>query len=489
MGCLPIDALAFAFGCVQSSVQLRKDAQFIGLRRYRTFRISTASGALLALAIVAIAMHGSLIAAEDASDKPRLVSDDEPSREESSGSENPDRLSAFPVDAARVQRASLDLVGFYYGGNFTMVELPSDIALGAVRSGDGRTDAAATDEEEMPFGDGEIDGLADMKIAAHLLLSYDPFQVEAFKNSRREEAIFYGVPADNRLAWSDRIQTKSQFTTRPTFPTPTNERALRVERFRQRIVTRYNVDMNSLDGSRIELDFDPLDSVVMEDLRGQLKEARQKATNGVSADPAAATGTPKNPAPSSKVGIDSPPPDAPSRSINSVGDDTPVSSPGHQSVVQVDSSRSTASSPASSSDALPVLPEPMRSAHAAPVAAADHRDRDQQVADAIAYPPPGDDQDSADAGASDDLDDATTVVDADSVTDDTDDSYDPTLEPDSAPILSFEFEIFGKVQGVSFRAYTAEQAQSLGLVGYVQNTLRGTVIGKAQGPPALLQIL
>jgi acylphosphatase len=37
------------------------------------------------------------------------------------------------------------------------------------------------------------------------------------------------------------------------------------------------------------------------------------------------------------------------------------------------------------------------------------------------------------------------------------------------------------VQGVFFRACTAEEAQKLGIVGWVKNTSRGTVEGDAQG--------
>jgi len=43
-----------------------------------------------------------------------------------------------------------------------------------------------------------------------------------------------------------------------------------------------------------------------------------------------------------------------------------------------------------------------------------------------------------------------------------------------------KFEVFGKVQGVYFRKHTKSQAQQLGILGWVKNTRRGTVIGKAQ---------
>ncbi|XP_005561861.1 acylphosphatase-1 isoform X3 [Macaca fascicularis] len=49
-------------------------------------------------------------------------------------------------------------------------------------------------------------------------------------------------------------------------------------------------------------------------------------------------------------------------------------------------------------------------------------------------------------------------------------------------LLSVDYEIFGKVQGVFFRKYTQAEGKKLGLVGWVQNTDRGTVQGQLQGP-------
>eukprot|EP01017_Pseudomicrothorax_dubius_P037807 TRINITY_DN5590_c0_g1_i3.p2 TRINITY_DN5590_c0_g1~~TRINITY_DN5590_c0_g1_i3.p2 ORF type:complete len:105 (-),score=19.53 TRINITY_DN5590_c0_g1_i3:127-441(-) len=48
--------------------------------------------------------------------------------------------------------------------------------------------------------------------------------------------------------------------------------------------------------------------------------------------------------------------------------------------------------------------------------------------------------------------------------------------------VSFDFEVFGKVQGVFFRKYTQQKAMELGLVGWVKNTQTKTVIGTVQGP-------
>ncbi|XP_053191726.1 acylphosphatase-1 [Scomber japonicus] len=49
-------------------------------------------------------------------------------------------------------------------------------------------------------------------------------------------------------------------------------------------------------------------------------------------------------------------------------------------------------------------------------------------------------------------------------------------------LISVDYEIFGRVQGVFFRKYTQAQGKKLGLVGWVQNTSGGTVQGQLQGP-------
>ncbi|KAM8920690.1 acylphosphatase-1 [Pelodytes ibericus] len=53
---------------------------------------------------------------------------------------------------------------------------------------------------------------------------------------------------------------------------------------------------------------------------------------------------------------------------------------------------------------------------------------------------------------------------------------------DGDQLISLDYEVFGKVQGVFFRKYTKAQGESLGLVGWVQNTDTGTVKGQLQGP-------
>ncbi|NXG14742.1 ACYP1 protein, partial [Grallaria varia] len=56
-------------------------------------------------------------------------------------------------------------------------------------------------------------------------------------------------------------------------------------------------------------------------------------------------------------------------------------------------------------------------------------------------------------------------------------------------LVSVDYEVSGKVQGVFFRKYTQEEAKRLGLVGWVQNTSHGTVQGQIQGPAARVREL
>lgn len=53
-------------------------------------------------------------------------------------------------------------------------------------------------------------------------------------------------------------------------------------------------------------------------------------------------------------------------------------------------------------------------------------------------------------------------------------------------MAGFRFEIFGRVQRVSFREYTKRKARTLKLVGWVKNTPENTVVGVAFGPPESL---
>ncbi|CAM9884309.1 unnamed protein product [Lampetra fluviatilis] len=59
----------------------------------------------------------------------------------------------------------------------------------------------------------------------------------------------------------------------------------------------------------------------------------------------------------------------------------------------------------------------------------------------------------------------------------------------SKRLVSVDYEVFGRVQGVCFRSYTEEQARKLGLVGWVKNTPAGTVVGQVQGPEDMLQAM
>lgn len=49
-------------------------------------------------------------------------------------------------------------------------------------------------------------------------------------------------------------------------------------------------------------------------------------------------------------------------------------------------------------------------------------------------------------------------------------------------LISCDFEVFGKVQGVFFRKFTQQEATKLKLVGWVKNMASGTVQGHMEGP-------
>lgn len=48
-------------------------------------------------------------------------------------------------------------------------------------------------------------------------------------------------------------------------------------------------------------------------------------------------------------------------------------------------------------------------------------------------------------------------------------------------IKSCSFEVFGDVQGASFRMHTIEAANKFHIVGFIKNTPKGTVAGIVQG--------
>lgn len=52
-----------------------------------------------------------------------------------------------------------------------------------------------------------------------------------------------------------------------------------------------------------------------------------------------------------------------------------------------------------------------------------------------------------------------------------------------AALRRCRFEVFGRVQGVSFRAATQQEARQQGVLGFCANTTRRTVIGELQGAP------
>ncbi|XP_044292022.1 acylphosphatase-1 isoform X3 [Varanus komodoensis] len=56
-------------------------------------------------------------------------------------------------------------------------------------------------------------------------------------------------------------------------------------------------------------------------------------------------------------------------------------------------------------------------------------------------------------------------------------------------LVSVDYEVFGKVQGVFFRKHTQAQGKKLGVVGWVQNTDYGSVRGQIQGPTAKVRQL
>ncbi|XP_015523661.1 acylphosphatase-2 [Neodiprion lecontei] len=56
----------------------------------------------------------------------------------------------------------------------------------------------------------------------------------------------------------------------------------------------------------------------------------------------------------------------------------------------------------------------------------------------------------------------------------------------SEPLVSVDFEVFGKVQGVYFTKYVRDICLQLNICGWVKNSKTGTILGKMQGPKALV---
>jgi len=60
----------------------------------------------------------------------------------------------------------------------------------------------------------------------------------------------------------------------------------------------------------------------------------------------------------------------------------------------------------------------------------------------------------------------------------------------TTPLFQLHAVVSGYVQGVGFRAYTADRAEFLGLTGWVRNTYTGDVEVMAEGPrPDLEKLL
>jgi acylphosphatase len=64
-----------------------------------------------------------------------------------------------------------------------------------------------------------------------------------------------------------------------------------------------------------------------------------------------------------------------------------------------------------------------------------------------------------------------------------------TFGADEKPSLRKHWFVSGRVQGVSFRAFTYENATDLKLVGWVRNLTDGRVEIVAQGPPKAIDTL
>ncbi|CAG0913236.1 unnamed protein product [Notodromas monacha] len=54
--------------------------------------------------------------------------------------------------------------------------------------------------------------------------------------------------------------------------------------------------------------------------------------------------------------------------------------------------------------------------------------------------------------------------------------------PSMTELISVEFEVYGRVQGVFFRKHTQSKGKQLGLTGWCRNTRTGTVEGVMEGP-------
>lgn len=53
--------------------------------------------------------------------------------------------------------------------------------------------------------------------------------------------------------------------------------------------------------------------------------------------------------------------------------------------------------------------------------------------------------------------------------------------------MRMAFQVHGRVQGVGFRYFVLDQAEGLGLAGWVRNEYDGTVTGEASGEPDVME--
>lgn len=62
------------------------------------------------------------------------------------------------------------------------------------------------------------------------------------------------------------------------------------------------------------------------------------------------------------------------------------------------------------------------------------------------------------------------------------------MRPSTASGAQVAFRAHGSVQGVGYRRFVAQLAQTLGLAGWVRNDPDGSVHGAAEGPEAVLDV-
>jgi acylphosphatase len=56
-------------------------------------------------------------------------------------------------------------------------------------------------------------------------------------------------------------------------------------------------------------------------------------------------------------------------------------------------------------------------------------------------------------------------------------------------VRSVDFTVTGRVQGVSFRMYAEDEAQRLGVAGWIRNEPDGSVAGHIEGDPAAVDAM